>query len=439
MLEHITRGRMRKSILLLFFFVYLPFLYHYGLGYIHYASIDFPSFYWAVKLTFTAGKSPYAIGAFSEIAKQLGQYVFPYLYPPPSLLIFSPLLLVSYNTAKGLLLVINHVCILIVIYLMLFQIAQVQRNRGYSLMLPFMLLYVVCYYPIVSTLNHGQMNLLVLVLLCFVWIGTKKGTSPISIAVALILATLLKPYFIALILFMLMNRKFAVVFWFLLLSALLSVVSLAVLPHSLWTDWFAYVLPTGGYGETPIGLGSPAVSWNQSINGFTSRLFLDNPFNSPLLPSPGAARLVPYLASALVVIATVFSPYRMTFLHGEKDIDWEFSLYLLMVYIVAPLSWEHHLVFILPAILIGLMRSFEGRRNWFWASVIAFSAYLLAWELPIDSPRLQTGILTLAISVKFYGVLALWIVFALNPMRSRSTSEFPSPNSAEHNEWTNQL
>lgn len=400
-------GRDRAPALWLTAFLYVPFLVHFIWYFRKLRIVDLPSFFWAAKLAFERGVSPYDPQAFQEAAALVGQRVHPYLYPPPSLLVFYPLSLVSFDAAKVLVLVVNHALLLLLGYLLLWSVARLDRRGAATL--AFFVAYLLLDEPVRLTIVHGQVNLLVLVLLLLFWLALREDARPLLIGLPLSLAILVKAYPALFLLPLLAQRKYRAVAATLGLLAVPVAVAGFVVPLPAWRDWLTNVLPTGGYGRVPLGLFSPAAAWNQSLNGFTARLFLENEFSEALLPSEAAARSVPYLLAAALVAATFWMSGRVA---GRADarrfLDLELSLWLVVMFAVAPLSWEHHLVFVLPAGVLALHLLIEEETRPRWAIVAGLAALLVAWAPPLDAAVFKHGLLTLVISGELYAALVLW-------------------------------
>lgn len=109
---------------------------------------------------------------------------------------------------------------------------------------------------------------------------------------------------------------------------------------------------------------------------------------------------------------------------ADRFIDFEFSLYLLAMFMVAPLSWEQHLIFVLPPALIAIYLLFINRQSYLTYMFVIPSLLILYYALPLASPALANGALTLAISIKLYAVTAIWFFFVLQVYRS-SEEEAP--------------
>jgi hypothetical protein len=87
------------------------------------------------------------------------------------------------------------------------------------------------------------------------------------------------------------------------------------------------------------------------------------------------------------------------------------AAYLLMMYMIAPLSWDHQLVYALPAVvlLINLLVRREVRGT--PALVMVAAILMMAWRFPLDRLDIVTGWRVVWISVKLYTVIVLWVFF----------------------------
>jgi hypothetical protein len=205
-----------------------------------------------------------------------------------------------------------------------------------------------------------------------------------------------------------MRKRYGAAALVLALVVAYGLVSWLVLPHGLWADWTTNVAPTGGYGQRPFQLFFPVEPWNHSVNGFG--WFLQDRFKTVFgLPSRYFTTPLTYLLCALVGLVTVglsfLSALRGT---GAKTFDLEVATYLQMMFLVAPLSWEHHLVYVLPSALLAINMLFrDGARRRVLAPVLA-SLFVLAWDFPRDDMFLFSGVLAATNTIKFFAVLIMW-------------------------------
>jgi len=419
---------LRRIFFLALALLYLPFAYNYGAKMHAFPFVDLPSFYYGAQTVFRHHQSPYSPGALNWGAQALHQRVFPFLYPPPTLLLFSPLAFLPYKAAKLLVLAANHLCILGLLFLLLhllgldgFLRPRTDGDRARAggvvreaLTAVFLTVYLFLFWPVVVTLMTGQINFYVIVLLCLMWYALKKDASPVLAAIPFALAVALKTYPILFLPVLMIKGKWRMVGWTLGFLALLAVGSYAVLPHAVWHDWLSFVLPYGGYTKTPPGLFAPSAVENQSVNAFVSRLLMDP--QTAIMLSPVAAKVTAYLLCAVLFAAQIALSWRLNRARkgarADRFLDLEFALFLLTMYLVAPLSWEHHLVFVLPACFLALARilSFQEKR-WtvLWAAAPAF---LIAWQIPMENAGLERHFFHLLLSLKFFAVAALWLFFA---------------------------
>lgn len=374
--------------------------------------MDLPSFHQAAKAVFVEGRSPYTEAFLDRAGRQSGHVVFPYLYPPPSLLFLLPLAPLSHAGTALAVLIVNHLCVWLFLWLFVRRVLDLDlADAAFWLVSAWFFVFD----PLVETIRLGQVNLLVLVLLVLFWTLLRHGATPVLLAAPLTVAILLKVYPVIFVPYLAFRRAGAAA-WCLLYGIGVSLLSVFVLPASVWGDWVANVVPTGGLTRTPFGLFSPAAPHNQSLAGFASRLFRSSEFGAALLPAPQAAAPAAYLLAgavlALSFAAVVRGRHRASGVQGRtipaRRLDLEVALLLAAMTLVAPVTWNHHLVLLFPALLIG-GRSLVERPRLHTATIgAAVTALLLSIRIPVWRRFLRDGAWSLAISVKLYAVLLLW-------------------------------
>jgi Glycosyltransferase family 87 len=404
---------MKWAVACLFLLLYVPFLYQHAYVQAQRGVGDFPSIYWGARLAFVEHKSPYLNGAFDEPAATLNRRIFPYLYPPASLLAFYPFSLVAYDSAKLILLAASHACLLLFLYLFFFRIKAIEpRGESRWLAAALLVVYVLNFYPVVDNFVWGQINLPVLALVGLSWLALKRGSNALSLALPLSLAVLLKTYPVLLLPLLVIRRRLDAAALVVGLVALYAFASWALLPEGLWADWLRNVAPTGGYGQQPFNLFFPVEPWNHSINGFGC--FIQDRCKAIFgLPTRYLTTPLTYLVCAFVGLSTV----GLSFLaaradRGARTFDLVFATYLHMMFLVAPLSWEHHIVYVLPSALLAInMLLRDGARARVFVVVLA-SLFVLAWDFPRDDMFMLSGALAITNALKFFAVFALWVFCA---------------------------
>jgi len=425
----------KRIALLLFLLLLVPFAYNYGYGIASQQHVDFPCFYVAATLAFEQRVSPYDYEVFSrQWEETVTGFPIRYTYPPPNLLMVYPLTLLPYQAAQTLFLILNLLFFLILIWLV-FAIGQWPLGSLFGL---FAIGYMFAYYPVTSVLRSGQINLLVIVLLGLSWYLYKRGKSDILVAASLALAILLKTYPALFLLYYLLKRRMKIVLYALGIIALVSAATYLVLPSHLWSDWVTQILLQSTVGDKPIaGILLGASDWeNQTIHGFTARLFGESGFHGLLDMGPTAAKVSAYALCALAVGIVSVLYYRSgKKAHSSAVVDDEFALGLLTMLLISPISWIAQLVFALPAALIAIHRA-QQENSRLVTGVVSLSSLVLAWRVPFiaTSAAFRQGPLLLAVSVYFYAEVCLWVYFAVRIWRSLNrlpSEEGPETGRAE--------
>ena len=404
---------LKRALACLFVLLYVPYLYQQGYQRAGQLPGDFPTLYWGAKMVFEDGRSPYVQGAFDEIAQRQQRRIFPYLYPPPSLLAFYPFAAVTYDAAKVRLLVASHLCLLLILYLLFLRVAPFDPPPAWR---PFafalMTVYVLNYYPVADNFAWGQINLIVLALVLLAWLALKRNWHALAVAVPLSLAVLLKTYPVLLLPLLVLRRRYAAAAWLVGLLAVYGLFSWWVLPRGLWGDWLTNVAPTGGYGLRPFNLFLPAEPWNHSINGFM--IFVQDRTQEVFgVPVRLVTRPLTYLLAGAVGAATAgLALLSARKGEGERTLDADVALFLLMTFLVAPLSWEHHLVYALPAALFAINFLLKGPTRPASALGALAALLVLAWDFPRDDMFHLKGVLALTNAVKFFAAFGLWLFLA---------------------------
>ncbi|MDB5300117.1 MAG: glycosyltransferase [Phycisphaerales bacterium] len=426
----------RRIVPWLLVLVYLPFAYNSGGRFRSLAYTDFPSFYGGARLAFVEKHSPYDIAALRAVAERMEpkrfieekRKVYPYLYPPPSLLLFYPVARLPVERAKVAMLAFNHVCLLAVVFMLLVPIGGFRVRQVFGELLPaFLVIYLLSSNGIALTITEAQVNLMVLALLCLTWWGIKHDWPAWAIAPPLAVACLFKMYPILLLALLVVRRRSGAAA---LAGGLLAATAAAawlVLPHEIWHDWLNNVLPTCGYFGSPLGVFPSTVAGNISVAGFMARLFLPlklyiesgRPTLPAIFPYPGLGKALTLLIVATMVFGTVAVCHmasRGPVLSAQRrgrQIDVQFSAFLILTFLVAPVAWDHHLAYVAPAAVVAIRGVLQdgrraGRGRWGAPMVLAAACVIALPGSPAHLP-LPAPALILLVSFRLYAVLFLWV------------------------------
>jgi alpha-1,2-mannosyltransferase len=284
---------------------------------------------------------------------------------------------------------------------------------------------MLCSFAALDTLATGQINFVALMFICLALAALRQKAPSWEIALPLSIAIVLKTYPVLLLLPLLLRRRFRAIIYTCFLFAAFAVFATLVLPAHIWRSWFIEVLPLGGYANNRI---PAAFCWNQSINAFVMRLFQEEYFSKAPLPYPLLAKPVTIVLVLLVIGATVFFSFRGSRQRTQETSgDEDIAAFLLMIYLIAPLSWDHHLVYIFPAGVLAISLLGSGQIQGKSSVIIAAALILLAWRFPVDRLDITRGWWTLLMSAKLYPVIVLWLFFLyrLHKMRSAVVSSNP--------------
>jgi hypothetical protein len=246
------------------------------------------------------------------------------------------------------------------------------------------------------------------------------------IALPLSVAILLKTYPVLLLMPLLFHRRWKAIFLTCAIFAGYAALALFVLPFEAWTTWFRDVLPHGGFANNVV---TPAAApWNQNINAFVSRLLLPNGYMETPLPAPGLAKPIATVLAVGVLATTAFFSFRRSRLTKDGALSANEAVsYLLMIFLIAPLSWDHHLVYVLPAAIFAIALLVGRELTTRQAAIVGASLLVMALPIPYAEELLRRGWLTLLISVKFYAAAALWFFFVTRLRREAAVTAASLP------------
>jgi alpha-1,2-mannosyltransferase len=343
---------------------------------------------------------------------------------------FWPLTLFSFGNGFIVFTLISHLCLLGSMWLIITRLIPLpERLLSRTLFLCLAIVYTFGFDAVHTTLELGQINLVVLFLICLSLVALQEKASDWRIAFPLTIAILLKTYPAFLLILLAARRRFKAAALTLACCGILVALAGLVIPRDVWASWLTEVVPAASntkalillFSHTPLDF-----TWNQSIAGFMKRLFGDTIWGQPPLSYPALAAPLTTIAEAVVVGITSLFAFRfykrVNPVAGVAD---DTAAFLLMMYLVAPLSWDHHLVFVLPSAFLALVFIVNGLTvNGSLSGKAAFGLALilcvLAWRVPLDTPIFKKHWWTLLGFVKLYAVAALWIFFTVRLARTPS-------------------
>ncbi len=352
--------------------------------------------------------------------------VLPFTYPPTALALLYPIAGLSLAQLANAMLALNLLLTLAVMIVIVGDLARDDPSGRLRFWGP---LYIAGFGGLYLNLQFGQVNLLLLLLIWGYWRalrGGREGESTDAGAgagVLLALGCLAKPHYVLLGLGAGPLPRRRLLIGGLLAGGLLIALSLWVAPAGSWTSWWQEIVATTRLTELPPGHSSIAAPWNRSLAGAIARFLVPNKFSTILADDPALAARLTGSAILIVIGATAAvlwrsmrrsrKSHRWAQPRGAVDHDLELSLLSIAVFLIAPASWTHHLVLLLPAALVllrdrvltpGLAPSSRFSAGLVLAVLALTLDDLLPREIRVSSLPLMT-LMTVA-------VIALWLLLA---------------------------
>ncbi|MBP9838858.1 MAG: DUF2029 domain-containing protein [Proteobacteria bacterium] len=382
-------------------FVYFNFAIKYGYSIYYQSSSDFSSYYAAVNLWWSDGLSPYDFGLLSK--KATFYMVTPYVYAPPSLILFLPLTFFSLESAKGIFLIFNHL-LLIAGLIFLIKSSIKQNNILLALIYVF---FVGFYNPLIVELLSAQVNLVILFLLLIFWRGIRNEGSDYLAGFALATGIVLKTYpVIFLVLLFILNRRKLL---FLSLAFLGGYVLLAysLISKEIWQSWLFNTVQAAKYSSLLPHHPAPANIYNLNINGFFSRLF-----------PADLSCAVTYTATLSILLYSAVLVFKSRNNLKTEVLDLSFFIFCTLYHLLGIYTWEHHFVILLPACYYVLkLNLLENKPKELFALLLVL---IIASSVPYFTIAQDSSFLFKLIApTKFFALFGLWIYFTdrLSSMR----------------------
>ncbi len=279
-----------------------------------------------------------------------------FTYPPIAAVLLSPLSLVP-SAVAGTVMTLGSVLLLVVV-LRIFRPAFADWPWAAAWLLPAALFLE----PVRNTLLYGQINIVLMALVSLDCM-TSAPRWPRGALVGLAAAIKLTP--VAFVLFFLLRRDYRAA-----MVAIASCLAVTGLGFALaWHDsvqyWTGTVFQIGRIGNV-------IYASNQSVQAVLARAGLD---------ARGPAGMAAWLLLSLVVLLAACRGMRHAF--GVSADAWALSLNAFAVLLVSPISWSHHWVWIVPALLALAGISYRARARLPWltgvSGLVVFAAAPQWW------------------------------------------------------------
>jgi alpha-1,2-mannosyltransferase len=284
-----------------------------------------------------------------------------FTYPPFAAVAMLPMAVVPWGVAIGIASVLTIVATGQVIWWLLPE----SEHRSYTFGLLMALL--IAFEPLRETFLFGQVNMLLVALVTAdLFFGVRKGWRWAGIGIGLATAVKLTPGLF--IVYLLVTKRFRAAFVAMATAAAVTLATAAAAPD-MAREFF-----TNALFETD-RVGSLAFVSNQSLQGLVARLDPTDP--SKLL----------WLVLALGVLVIWVVRIRRAAAAGDEAAG--LALTGIVSCLVSPVTWIHHLVWLIPALVLLVVAGAgaSGRRRWWPWGLAAVSYAILCSKLvwPFDN------------------------------------------------------
>jgi hypothetical protein len=336
----------------------------------------------------------------SGLASQLG--VVPeggfWRYPPLQAVLMMPFLSFDMWTACFIWNLLGSVAVIISGFLLASAFikdgsSSIASNRCIALIVIF------SFIPLYNTLWEGQFNLLPLLSVAIAILLLYRKREGFA-GVALGVGTAIKLFPAALIVWLIWKRRFKAFFASVLVTLALTILSGFLIG---WNNLGWYLQHGLGLANEGWAIQPP----NQSLFAFFARVFTTHPWGPALVTKPELVEPLTWAMRFLLLsgVAVLCWPRKSSL----DMLALECSLVLVTLFLIAPTSWEHHLVMLyVPFVALGV-RALDGQLS-IPACILTLVAYIL-----IDVQGLfwhQLVGYTLLSSLGTYAMLILWAIFA---------------------------
>ena len=328
--------------------------------------------------------------------------VNPFVYPPFFALLLIPLSRLGYDGAWTLFFVLSQAAYLASLALIVRLIAQ--EDDPPIFWWGVLLSLSACFHPLVSNFEAGQMNtFLLLAITGSAYALHKKRDLLAGILIGLGTAVKVSP--VVFLFYFLWKKQWKA-------AAAVAAVTLISLLISLWylgtAVHFSFLREAAqmGYGSSTwaqFGQHYHVEPHNQAPSALWYRLLTHNPSTQGVIDSPATAKTL----SILTALLFLFLAARVTRRTPTSFSLWEYSVWCISILLLPSLLWYHYFVQAMPAIAVSLRMALSGgqRRLFVLALGLAFLAVPLPYYL--DFPIFKSGVGTLVMSVKLYGLLMI--------------------------------
>jgi len=306
---------------------------------------DFTSYYSGTK-TIVSGENPYTID---------DRVVGSFIYPPSTIFIFLPFILLPLKIAGNIFSVFSVFCFSVSV-IILFKLFKV-KPFSYTFLLLSVLIFN--FFPEKFTLGMGQINnvvFLALVLFIYFFIKRKKVLAGIFLSASI----LLKIFPIIIFLFLILTKEWKTLFASIISIIFVLLFSFLFFEHAAFFIFFTKVFPF------LLNL-TPGEYYNQSLSGFLARIVGNTTLQ--LVIKTGVSLVLTVIAALVFRKNKSISSFRYLLCFG---------LLIVLSLVISGVSWQHHFVYAIIPLMVVFFYIKRKRLNIKYYSVLGLSYLSIA-------------------------------------------------------------
>jgi hypothetical protein len=298
-------------------------------------------------------------------------------HPPSSILLFLPFAALDYLDAFLVWNLCSLGALILSVWLLLAQRRIVTEART---LLPLAAVLLVAN-PLQEQLILGQLNLVLLLLVAGMWAAQRSG-KPLVAGVCLGIATAIKVFPGFFLVYYALCGKWRVVVVGLLTLTGVTALTVLVLGPDTYRAFVTEVLPhLRQFEDYPE---------NASLMGFWYKLFAGaGGFVQPLCQVPALARAATWGTNLAIFVVFCWC-VRGGRAPAQEDLT--FALATSVMLLLAPITWNHYLLLLLPALAIWWTAPEARRQRWAFLSIVAMWTLGPEWLGSLATPESASGI-----------------------------------------------
>lgn len=222
-------------------------------------------------------------------------------------------------------------------------------------LLPAIVLLLLCY-PFWHQMVHGQLNLLLLVLLTCAWAADRRG-HPHWAGTLIGVATAIKLFPGFLFVYFILRREWSAVRTGLLALTAITALTALILDPDCYRTYFVEVLPQTSQWRS---------EWpNLSLSSLWFKLFESSRHLPPIEIQPLAhapALALGGVAATMIAVTAILAAVTPR-LRSRRDWDLLFALTVIGMLLVSPITWDHYLMLLMLPVAVVWQRWPRGGRG----------------------------------------------------------------------------